>query len=37
MLIIVLLYVQKRYFSAVNVGKLEESSRKTLPFRRVCL
>ena len=37
MLIIFLQYVPKRYFSDVNVGKLEESSRATLPFRRVCL
>ena len=37
MLIIFLLYVPKRYFSDVNVGKLEESSRATLPFRRVWL
>ena len=39
MLIIFLLhvYVPKRYFSDANVGKLEESSRTTLPFRRVCL
>ena len=37
MLIIFLLYVPKRYFSDVNVGKLEESSRATLPFRCVCL
>ena len=37
MSIIFLLYVPKLYFSDVNVGKLEESSRATLPFRRVCL
>ena len=37
MLIIFLLYVPKRYFSDVNVGKLEGSSRATLQFRRVCL
>ena len=37
MLIIFLLYVSKRYFSNVNVGQLQESSRATLPFRRVCL
>ena len=37
MLIIFLLYVPKRYFFDVNVGKLEESSRTALPFRRVCL
>ena len=37
MLIIFLLYVPKRYFSDVNVRKLEESSRAMLPFRRVCL
>ena len=37
MMIIFLLYVPKRYFSYVNVGKLEESSHRTLPFRRVCL
>ena len=37
MLIIFLLYVPKRYFSDVNVGKLEESSRAALQFQRVCL
>ena len=37
MLIIFLLYVPKRCFSDVNVGKLEESSRTMLPFRRVLL
>ena len=37
MLIVFLLYVPKRYFSDVNVWQLEESSRATLPFRRVCL
>ena len=37
MLIILLLYVPKKVFSDVNVGKLEESSRTMLPFLRVCL
>ena len=37
MLIIFLLFVPKRYFSDVNVGKLEEFSDATLSFRRVCL
>ena len=34
---IIILYVPKRYFSDVNVGKLEESSHATLPFLRFCL
>ena len=37
MLIIFLPYVPKLYFSNVNVEKLDESSRTTLPFRCVCL
>ena len=37
MLIIFLLYVPHRYFFDVNFGKLEESSRTTLPVRRSCL
>ena len=37
MSIIFLLYVTKRCFSGVNIGKLEESSRTTLPFGHVCL
>ena len=30
-------YFPKTYFSGVNVGNLAESSRPTLPFRRICL
>ena len=36
-LIIFLLYVQKKYFSVVNIGKLEESSHTMLPFQHICL